>query len=120
MYILCFFFNFHKVLMLLVGICFRLVEESVLDEETDKMINELKLYYNLENSKELFGNDGEYVVITDEQATYVKKLFNTYPSFVKVSDLCSDNDEVNLQFEYYIKSYRKQILLVQVISLIMI
>lgn len=73
--------------------CFRLVEESMLDEETDRMVNELRLYYNLDNSKQLHGNECQFVVIPDEMGLFVKKLFNIYPSFIKVSDLCDDNEQ---------------------------
>ncbi|KAL5235362.1 hypothetical protein ACI65C_002772 [Semiaphis heraclei] len=79
---------------LIRGNCFRLVEESMLDEETDQMTNELRLYYNLDNSKLLHGNECQFVVIPDEMGLFVKKLFNVYPSFIKVSDLCDDNEQV--------------------------
>lgn len=82
---------------ILINIYFRLVEESVMSEETDKMITELRLYYNLENSKQLYGNECQFVVIPDEMGLFVKKLFKNYPSFIKVSDLCDDNEEVNIQ-----------------------
>jgi len=68
----------------------------MLDEETDRMTNELRLYYNLDNSKQLHGNDCQFVVIPDEMGLFVKKLFNMYPSFIKVSDLCDDNEQVNI------------------------
>jgi len=68
----------------------------MLDEETDRMTNELRLYYNLDNSKQLHGNDCQFVVIPDEMGLFVKKLFNMYPSFIKVSDLCDDNEQVIL------------------------
>lgn len=73
--------------------CFRLVEESMLDEETNQMINEVRLYYNLDNSKQLHSNECQFVVIPDEMGLFVKKLFNIYPSFIKVSDLCNDNEQ---------------------------
>ncbi|VVC40038.1 JmjC domain [Cinara cedri] len=73
--------------------CFRLVEETMLDEETDKMTNEFRLYYNLDNTKLLYGNECQFVIIPDEMGLFVKKLFNTYPSFIKFSDLCDDNEQ---------------------------
>lgn len=72
----------------------------MLDEETDRMTNELRLYYNLDNSKQLHSNECQFVVIPDEMGLFVKKLFNSYPSFIKVSDLCDDNDQVNILYEY--------------------
>lgn len=73
-----------------------MLEESSLDEETNRMITELRLYYNLDNSKQLYGNECQFVVIPDEMGLYVKKLFNSYPSFLKVSDLCDENEQVNI------------------------
>lgn len=58
------------------------------------MTNELRLYYNLDNSKQLYGNECQFVVIPDEMGMFVKKLFNTYPLFIKVSELCGDNEQV--------------------------
>ncbi|XP_015378201.1 PREDICTED: bifunctional lysine-specific demethylase and histidyl-hydroxylase NO66-like [Diuraphis noxia] len=84
---------------LIRGNCFRLVEESMLDEETDQMTNELRLYYNLDNSKLLHGNECQFVVIPDEMGLFVKKLFNVYPSYIKVSDLCDDNEQVNIKLQ---------------------
>jgi len=75
---------------------FRLVEETTLDDVTNQMNNELRLYYNLDNSKQLYGNECQFVVIPDELGLFVKKLFNTYPSFIKVSDLCDDNEQVSI------------------------
>lgn len=61
------------------------------------MITELRLYYNLENSKQLHSNECQFVVIPDEMGLFVKKLFNSYPLFLKVSDLCDDNEQVNFK-----------------------
>jgi len=83
---------------LLANLLFRLVEEFTLDEETDRMTNELRLYYNLDNSKQLYGNECQFVVIPDEMGLFVKKLFNTYPLFIKVSELCDDNEQVNVLY----------------------
>jgi len=74
---------------------YRLIKESMLDEETDQMVTELRLYYNLDNSKQLHGNDCQFVVIPEEFELFVKKLFNIYPSFIKVSDLSNNNEQVN-------------------------
>lgn len=76
--------------------CCRLIEETILNEETDKIVNEIRLYYTLDNSKELHGNECQFVVIPDELGMFVKQLFNNYPSFIKVSDLCDGNEQVNI------------------------
>lgn len=60
------------------------------------MISELRLYYNLDNSKQLHSNECQFVVIPDEMGLYVKKLFNIYPLFIKVSDLCNGSEQVNI------------------------
>ncbi|XP_050524290.1 ribosomal oxygenase 1 [Daktulosphaira vitifoliae] len=79
---------------LIRGNCFRFVEECIIDEETDCMNNEFRLYYNLDNTKALYGNDCQFVVIPDEMGLYVKKLFNKYPAYIKVTDLCDENEQV--------------------------
>lgn len=56
----------------------------------------MRLYYTLDNSKELHNNECQFVVIPDEMGLFVKQLFNTYPSFIKVSDLCDDNEQVGI------------------------
>lgn len=73
------------------------------DEETDQMTNELRLYYNLDNSKLLHGNECQFVILPDDMGLFVKKLFNIYPSFIKFSDLCDDNEQVSIFVLNYLK-----------------
>lgn len=83
-----------------------MVDETTLNEETDQMTNELRLYYNLDNSKQLHGNECQFVVIPDEMGLFVKKLFNSYPLFIKVSELCDDNEQVNILLKLIISGVK--------------
>lgn len=64
------------------------MEETSFDEETNQLKNTLKLYYNLDNSKSLYDNEYQFVIVPNELGMFVNKLLKTYPSFIKISDLC--------------------------------
>lgn len=66
------------------------MEETSFDEETNQVKNTLKLYYNLDNSKSLFDNEYQFVIVPNELGKFVNKLLKTYPSFIKISDLCKE------------------------------
>lgn len=67
------------------------------------MTSELRLYYNLDNTKLLHSNDCQYVILTEDMGLFVKKLFNTYPSFIKFSDLCDNDEHVSILQLNYLK-----------------
>ncbi|KAL1138398.1 hypothetical protein AAG570_008462 [Ranatra chinensis] len=85
--------NFNTKIRLLRAYLCRFVQEDM-KLENGAVERQMRLYYNVDNSREYHGEDLQFLLIPPDMIASVHFLICAYPSFVTVNDLpCKTNEE---------------------------